>query len=618
MSSVYLDVDASAAFGHACCTSGKSAVDLAGEARAALAAGLLDTSAADQIENLGGLLDVLSRSIDEITVAMQSADSLALFGLAGAATGYLAQLEAMLVNVAAGVPAVVPQDAPIDLLGSDPDQLVEMWPDLSEEQREAIAVALTAQQTELPDQKELSVLVDAWKDSLSSEDLEWFYTEVAAAKAGIDLDEWDPEKGFAPNAEIADKIYKYYGEMFASDPDKFIWAGMGSLVGPGFIAGMKVLPQMAEFISDPKMLAALEAAGALPPGLLPPGATTVGIAFTTEELHWYEVQFMKMQQDIFFDMAAKHEAFIDGGADRVEQMMAHEPPSDFKSNTLLAFRYMEEGVNLEEAAKLLVIREQNLTIGKGWDDMRGNMPFGPLMTYGMTLLGTPSIPGSSAYAEIFPVELEASLPIGVGPPPLFPGPYVSVEPSVVLQTPLPAGDISIYEDRMKLIEADSFPKYLELIRNNPDLAVELATGSALERSEQYAVDAGAVLDALTNWGLDFDVTVRAGIDWGPVDDIRSIVEGVGDVIGGAVGVGETVVDIGEVVIDTVSDAGGFVVGAAADAGGYVVDVAVDAGGYVVDVAADAGGAVVDAGGAVVDKAGDVAGGIKDGVVSIFD
>jgi hypothetical protein len=57
----------------------------------------------------------------------------------------------------------------------------------------------------------------------------------------------------------------------------------------------------------------------------------------------------------------------------------------------------------------LLWREQFEIINDDYRDMYNRDPIGPLMTYAMTLIGKPSVPGAQGFPDVFPIIVEPIL-----------------------------------------------------------------------------------------------------------------------------------------------------------------------------------------------------------------
>jgi hypothetical protein len=97
------------------------------------------------------------------------------------------------------------------------------------------------------------------------------------------------------------------------------------------------------------------------------------------------------------------------------------------------------------------------------------------------------MPGGQAYRDYDPITIEAD----IGPPDLTFG--VPFGPSLTWdspdyhfeeQLPLPAGNLSNFEDRWGWIENDMLPAYQDLLRD-PEAARAVVSGDVAERAEDF-------------------------------------------------------------------------------------------------------------------------------------
>ena len=96
------------------------------------------------------------------------------------------------------------------------------------------------------------------------------FTNVALAKAkNGEHPDWLPELGYAVNRPRMIDLYAYYRDLSLSQPDLFLWAGLGHMAGAAVIAGLD---------SDP---------GFLPQPIL-----------------------VRIARDVFFDLIWMHEMFL--------------------------------------------------------------------------------------------------------------------------------------------------------------------------------------------------------------------------------------------------------------------------------------------------------------------
>ena len=393
-------------------------------------------------------------------------------------------------------------------LFADEDVAEGWWASLSEEQR----IAFVAGQLDGIDGV-IGEVVEQWKGELDSDGLRALYTAVAMAKAGIDPALWDPTKGFAANEETVHAVYDYYASLYLSDPDKFWWAGMASMIGPSFVAGMADLSDTGAMLDVIERLA--EAGGHLPgiPGSVGDVAD-LSAEELAEELKFYEVTLLLMQKEIFLDMAVAHEAYLDGGMDAIERLYADDPY--FRgAEAVAAWQRIDEGAatgNTElvaEGNRDLLFREQRNVIDDDYRAMSARPVTGEVFTYVFTAVGAPSIPGAESFSEVFPINAEVRGGTDDG----FFGPIrdallpVEAEVAVGTATPLPDGNVANFDDRWALIEQDTLPAYVDLVENHPEQAAEILSTPVADRVEEWRI-VHRIDDIATNWEPYVDVDVR--------------------------------------------------------------------------------------------------------------
>ncbi|HEU0104507.1 MAG TPA: hypothetical protein VFR07_19525 [Mycobacteriales bacterium] len=311
--------------------------------------------------------------------------------------------------------------------------------------------------------------------------LEAFWQARGLEAAGIDLTTWRPELGTDANRDTVLAVYRYYGELFRAHPE-LEWAGMANLVGPGFAAAFFDLAQMRD---------AARAVEDLPPGAAPVESMRALARLTDAELAWYEERFLTMQQEIFLDMSASHEAYLAGGLPAIRELRAAGLLTD---EDVRAWQQIDLGHRsgdrhlLDQGATGLARREQFTIIGDDWDQMRNHDPAGLAITYLMTMVGTPSIPGARPPGDVFPLVVPVS-PDEILLPPDLPGvpglPFVDVPeridvPQVAVQTTLPDFNVSYDDARWRYFMADTLPAYLRLLDEQGQ--VEELTADDLEAS----------------------------------------------------------------------------------------------------------------------------------------
>ena len=328
------------------------------------------------------------------------------------------------------------------------------------------------------------------------------WREIAYWRAGIDPDEWRPEDGLLENDAIVQAVYRYYGDLYLDHPE-LQWAGMANIVGPMFYAGwqdMYAIRQIAdpgeraEYLSrwvglptlpDQVYDAADAVSHVIPGGFLNPAHLAEHL--TAEELEWYEDRFLGMQREIFDDLAWQHEAFVLGGAPLMREI-ASRNPSELLARDVDAWEDIGSGdaERIQQGNADLLLREQERVIQDDYDAMRDHHgPVGDVFTYGFSTMAENPMPGGQAYRDYDPIELSVDLApsIPVGPFGPF-GPHFDVDVAdvEVHQTlPLPAGNLSNFDDRWGWIENDMLPRYQELLQD-PDATRALVSSDVAARA----------------------------------------------------------------------------------------------------------------------------------------
>lgn len=400
------------------------------------------------------------------------------------------------------------------------DAARDWWASLPEHTQ----VAIAAEQADRFAGTAVGAAITRWIDGLDGGALRELYERRAFAEAGIDPDQWIPELGLDHNRAIVEAVYEYYGDLYREHPDRLWWSGMAALIGPSFYGGFQDLETFSDLIDTVSAIAGSPIGGAVP------GAVVVDLSGPelSDELRWYQQQLLLMQHEIFLDMAPVHEAYLAGGIEHVERMLADDP-YDYGSETIEAWRLVDAGWRTGDADLIaagnreLLFREQFFVIDNDYNTMRTRQLTGEVVTYGMTLIGAPSVPGARTYAEVFPLEFEVGatvstpdrLPLLVTP---FGGvsvdvPQIEVGAGTTVTTPLPDGNIAVFRDRWALIERDTLPVYVDLARNRPVAILDELDRPVGERAEEFRIDErldDIVDHLLLEWDVDLEVRIGVG------------------------------------------------------------------------------------------------------------
>lgn len=286
-----------------------------------------------------------------------------------------------------------------------------------------------------------------------------YWNDGAMSEAGIDPDSWRPELGTEANAETITEVYEYYGQLFLENPD-LQWAGMANMIGPSFAGGFHDLDMIRDIA---------QAAGNIPPGIPVPPDIRARLEqlsnLSDAELEYYEVELLSMQKEIFLDQAMMHQAYSEGGIEEIERLAE---AGVINQDILTAWNNIDSGDPelVSSGNETLLSREQNEVIVDNYQEMQNHGVTGDVVTWGMTLVGEPSIPGALSYPEVFPIDGSFSTP---GPDRI--GPWDNpLQGDVHWSTGLPDGNVANQADRWALIQQDTLPAYQELLRTNPEEA----------------------------------------------------------------------------------------------------------------------------------------------------
>jgi hypothetical protein len=316
------------------------------------------------------------------------------------------------------------------------------------------------------------------------------WRQIAYWRAGIDDETWLPSLGLFENDDTVQAVYTYYGSLFSEHPGEFQWAGMAAMMGPMFYGGWQDMYAVRGLSDDGDRARYLSEMVGLPklPGFAYDVAdwagnsplTPVGMAehLTSEELEWYEDRFMEMQKQIFDDLAWQHEAFAMGGVGLMQDVRDRNLIS---TEALRAWEQIGSGDSEQvfNGNRELLRREQLEIIQDDYDAMREHHgPVGDVATYSFGAMAENAIPGGQAYRDFDPltvsIGVETPDPFGIDTPD-----FQHEE-----QLPLPAGNLSDFDDRWAWIEGDMLPAYRDVLQD-PGAVEAIVRADVAQRAEGY-------------------------------------------------------------------------------------------------------------------------------------
>ena len=316
---------------------------------------------------------------------------------------------------------------------------------------------------------------------VEAHELRQAWLNQALDSAGIERGRWRPGRGVEENRRTVEAVYGYYGRLFLEHPH-FEWAGLAGMIGPAFYAGFQDMGLLPDAVRG----AVIAALGRASRRLARDAAGDLG---------FYETTFLTMQKKIFEDLAGMHEAYLAGGVAQIEEFYRARI---IDAATLEAWRQIDAGRDGDPAMiaagnRTLLFREQHDIIDRFYVRMFGyRWPLGQAFTYLLTLAGAPSVPGAHSYAERYPLRVGARLP----------------RIAISTRTPLADGNIAVFADRWRLIDTDTLPAYLALLRDHPGRVRAMVATPLSQRVNAYRLLARAgqlAAAAVTRW----DVDVRA-------------------------------------------------------------------------------------------------------------
>lgn len=290
--------------------------------------------------------------------------------------------------------------------------------------------------------------------------LQQYWAESAMRQAGIDPNHWDPSKGVDYNRADIYKVYAFYAELYKGDP-RMEWIGMANQVGPTFVAGFEDIAFLHHMAEAGRDITPLLSGG----DPVKRAALAALAEFSTSELQYYETTFLDMQKEIFTDIGSQHFAYQQGGLAEIRRMEAAGLVSSRMNDAWAGidsvpaypgpegFHHLSpaEKTVLHQASLNMADQEQNYVIADDYDNIRGRTT-GTIFTEAMTVLGEPSIEGAKSYYEQFPAAT----------------PYVDISRFPPVGIDVHHGNISVREDRWRLIDQDTLGAYENWLHGEKD------------------------------------------------------------------------------------------------------------------------------------------------------
>ncbi len=281
------------------------------------------------------------------------------------------------------------------------------------------------------------------------------WRQVSRLLAGFDPDTWDPERGLAHNDGHVRAIYTFYGELYLRDPD-LLWTGMAALAGRVLYAGWQDLTVVQAPLGAGSALdyavdavSPIELPGPVVGGLDhadwlvggPVGAFRRGLS---QDLSYYEIEFLTMAGEVFDDMAWMHVAYLYGGPAVLPALLVEDGQGPDLTE---AWADLDDGEPTIDHLLDLTEREQSTVLDDNWQEIVGRRGYlsGLPFTKLLTLTAANPVPGGRSAREV----MDRPFPYS---PPGFPD-----------------GNVAYLDDRWKWIEEDMGPAFLQLAEKDPEL-----------------------------------------------------------------------------------------------------------------------------------------------------
>ena len=261
-------------------------------------------------------------------------------------------------------------------------------------------------------------------------------------RTGIDFASWRPELGIEHNRDTIRASYRYYANLFLAHPF-FEWAAMANAIAPTFAAAFDDLGVINRQLG--KYGAWL---GRLPAPIRDSlgGALNVA-ALPIRQFRHLETTLLSMQREIFVDQATMHEAYLGGGLAAIRELQQVGLIDDHARRAwelLDAGRTRGQAELVSQANAALLWREQMQIVADDYDELRTWGRTSPLLTYVLTAIGRPAVPGSRTPTQFDPIVVGG------------------------VRLPLPGMDISRRDQRWHMTIRDTLPAFQRLLTGTPD------------------------------------------------------------------------------------------------------------------------------------------------------
>ncbi|GAA5165286.1 MULTISPECIES: hypothetical protein [Amycolatopsis] len=232
----------------------------------------------------------------------------------------------------------------------------------------------------------------------------------ALTEAGIDPNTWKPVDGFEKLRSVCDKVYAFYAKIYLQEDKNMRWAGLAKLAGGEILYALRTSQALIDFAKSPPVLSVDKGFAVLP---------SVAAAYAGE----LQVLVLEGQKAVFWDLAWQMQAYVTAGLPELEAQRAAGADVPIE-----AWRDMASGDEdrIWRGTAGIAHHEQEIVLGPFFKAVRDIQDFDRIPAQ-MSATARSPVPGGKPFAEV-----------------------------------LPDGDITVFADRWRWIEADMLPAYRRL------------------------------------------------------------------------------------------------------------------------------------------------------------
>lgn len=268
--------------------------------------------------------------------------------------------------------------------------------------------------------------------------LQEVYQQQAFFEAGIDPNSWDPSKGLGPNKGNEEAVYAYYQRIFDEFP-QIQWAGLAKLVGGEVTGDLNSLDSWAQTADNPWV-----AIGSFVFG----GPAGIGAdRYASEEIHYYENEFLTIQKTIFTNISWQLAAYEHGGVYATNALGASGAiaPDMVRSWSQIASGDLYDG-------NLGIAHFEQTLVQPFYDQMTSHFATGGVIAGKVSKDTLAPFPGGQSFSSYSP-----------------------------------NGDLAKWPDRWAWVQGSLFPDYTKFLQSNPQAAQQLIDTPLDQLARQYSL-----------------------------------------------------------------------------------------------------------------------------------